>query len=333
MPDATPTSTGTPSRARRNRLWTAAKVLLAAVIIWYIGRALIDQWTAFRNVPLAVEPRWGWIVLAAVIYFAGFLVLIETWRRMIVAWGARLTFGDATTIFFISAVVRYLPGSTLVSLGAMAKLSERRNVPPATATGASVINTAVNLATGFGVALIAGVSVLETVTRGHATLGLAMAVIVFIGLLTLPALLPRILALVKRATGREVSVGNLPMRAIYISLVGNLIGWTLYGVSYRALIVGVLGEARGATASYIAVYAAAYVAGYLVFFLPAGAGIREGVQTTTLPILGFANPKQAMVVAIAARLLSMLLEIVPGLFFLSRGTRSQEPTDRHGSTH
>lgn len=283
--------------------------------------------------PLAVEPRWGWIGAAAVLYFAGFLVLIETWRRMIKAWGGVLTFGDATAIFFISALVRYLPGSILVSLGAMAKLAERRNVRPAIATGASAINTVVNIATGFGVALIGGVGVLDAMTSGHATLGIALAVVVMAGLLVLPLLLPWMLGAVRRTTGRQLAVDRLPMRAIYISVLGNVIGWILYGLSYRALIVGLLGEANGATATYVAVYAAAYVGGYLVVLVPAGAFVREGVQTAALPMLGLANPKQAALISVSARLLSMLLEIIPGFFFASRSNspRPQDQSSPHGS--
>jgi uncharacterized membrane protein YbhN (UPF0104 family) len=55
--------------------------------------------------------------------------------------------------------------------------------------------------------------------------------------------------------------------------------------------------------------------------LPAGTGVRETVQIDGLTLLGLTSPKQALVIAAAARLLSMVLEVVPGLLILSRGTR------------
>ena len=262
------------------------------------------------------------IAVSAAVTLLAFGVLIETWRRMIVAWGDRLGFADAMRIWFVANLARYLPGSQLLQLGAMAELSRRRRISPAAATGASLINTAVNIATGFIVALVFGYGAMSTLTHGHATLGLAAAVIVLAGVLSLPVVLPRALGVLRSATGRELALGALPLRAIYVSLAGNIVAWVLYGLSYRALVAGVIGTASGTVPEYIAVYAAAYVLGYLVFALPAGAGVREGVQWKALPLLGLATVPQALVIAAAARLLSMILDVLPGLILLSRGHRA-----------
>ena len=291
------------------------------MVLWFILRSFADQWVKFRNTPLTVEPRWGMIVLSAAITLSGFVVLIETWRRMIVAWGDTLSFSDASRIWFTSNLVRYLPGSTVVQLGAMAELSRRRRISPAAATGAAVINTAVNIATGFIVALVAGYGAMNKLTGGRAVLGVVAASAVLLAVLAIPILLPPVLIRLRTWTGRDLTLNDLPLRAIYISLTGNVIAWVLYGMSYRALIAGLIGSAPGATLEYISVYAAAYVLGYIVFVLPAGAGVREGVQIDGLTLLGLASPKQAVLISAAARLLSMILEVVPGLVLLSRGTR------------
>jgi hypothetical protein len=288
---------------------------------------------AFRGQPLVFHPRWGLILLAAGLTLAGFVVLIEVWRRLIVAWGDTLGFADAARIWFVSNLVRYAPGSTLVQLGAMAHLSRKQQISATAATGASVINVAVNIATGFIIALIAGYEVLDAMSGGYASVGVAVAIAMLIGILMLPMFLPALLGAIERRTGRALVSGRLPRRAIYVSLVGNLIAWVLYGASYKALVAGVIGTASGSVAQYTAVYAGAYVMGYLVFFVPAGAGIREGVQIGALPLLHLATAPQATLISISARLLSIILEILPGLFFLSRGTRSrhQELTERNGS--
>jgi hypothetical protein len=274
------------------------------------------------------------LVLAAAITLATFAVLIETWRRMVIAWGEPLSFADAAAIWFVSSLVRYVPYNFVFQVGAIAELSRRRKISPATAAGASLINVAVNLATGFIVALVVGYDALDKISRGHAEAGVAIAGVMLIGILALPALLPHSLGLLRAITGRELALGRLPVRAIYISLIGNLIAWILYGVMYRALAIGVVGAAPGSVGDYIAVYAGAYVIGYLAFTLPAGAGVREGVQLDALPILGLATYPQALAIAVSARLLSMILEIVPGLLFLMRGTRLRPPapTSIDGST-
>lgn len=307
--------------------------MLAAIVLWFVGKSVAEQVSKFREQPLVIEPRWGMILLAAGLMLAAFVVLIETWRRIIVAWGDTLTFADGARIWFVSNLVRYAPGSTIVQLGAMAHLSRKQAISPTAATGASVINVAVNITTGFVVALIAGYEALDTMSFGYAKLGVALAIVMLIGILALPFLLPPLLALIERRTGRPLVAGHLPISAIYLSLIGNLIAWMLYGMSYKALIAGVIGSASSPLAQYVAVYAGAYVVGYLFVFVPAGAGIREGVQISALPLLHLATAPQATVISICARLLSMALEIIPGVFFLSRGTRSRNGnlTERNGS--
>jgi hypothetical protein len=277
------------------------------------------------------------IALSAALTLSTFCLLIETWRRMILAWGAGagevLTFSDAAAVWFVSILVRYLPGSFVVQLGALAELSRRKRVSPIAATGASVINTAVNIASGFVVALAAGFNALDTLSNKHAFIGAIVAGAMLVGLLLLPEILPIMLPLVRRVTRRELPIGVFPRRAIYISVVGNVVAWTMYGLAYMALVAGVLGTARGSAIDYIAVYAVAYVLGYLIVWLPAGAGVRETVQLNALQLLGLATAPQATIIAITARLLSMILEIVPGLLFLTRGTglRPQSPTPLDGS--
>jgi hypothetical protein len=325
LPDATPTSTAPRSPARRNKLWIAVQLLLTAVILWFVGRKLVEQWHDFRNVPLTVHPRWGMLVLSALVVLVTYAVLIETWRRMVMAWGDPFPFRDAAEIWFIQSLVRYLPWNFVFQLPAIAELSRRRNVSPSAATAAAVINVVVNIASGFAIALAAGFGALDTLSNGHATVGLAVAIAAFVGLLVLPALVVPLLTLLKRLTGRDIALVALPRRTIYIAIVGNVVAWVLYGVAYRLLVVGVIGQANGSWADYIAVYAAAYVIGYLVFALPAGAGVREGVQLDALPLLGMATLPQAAVIAVASRLMLTILEIVPGLFFLARGTRLRSP--------
>ena len=293
--------------------------------MWFVGRSVAEQVSKFHEQPLVIQPRWGMILLAAGLMLAAFVVLIETWRRIIVAWGDTLSFADGARIWFVSNLVRYAPGSTLVQLGAMAHLSKKQAISPTAATGASVINVAVNIATGFIVALIAGYDALDVMSRGYAMLSVVVAVAMLIGILALPLFLPAILGWIEQRTRSRLVSGRLPVSAIYVSLLGNVIAWTLYGMSYKALITGVIGAAPGSLAQYVAVYAGAYVVGYLVFFLPAGAGIREGVQVSALPLLQLATVPQATVISICARLLSIALEVIPGALFLSRGKSSRHP--------
>ncbi|MDB4874106.1 MAG: hypothetical protein JWM41_552 [Gemmatimonadetes bacterium] len=274
------------------------------------------------------------IAFSCVIVLATYAVLIETWRRMLAAWGEHLPFGDAARIWFVSNLARYLPGLNQVFvLGALAELARRRRISPAAATGAALINTAVNIASGFVVALLAGFAALDALSGGHATLGIWIAVVLLVGLLLLPSVMPWLLGLVQRTTGRQLGLAVLPRNAIYVSLVGNLVAWTMYGLAFQYFVHGILGHGAGSIADYVAVWSAAYVIGYLALLLPAGVGVREGALVSGLTMLHLATFGPATVVAISARLWLTVLEILPALIYLARGTRPrlQDTTRRDGS--
>jgi glycosyltransferase 2 family protein len=282
---------------------------------------------------MEVHPHWGMIALSCAIVLAAYALLIETWRRILAAWGERLGFGDAARIWLVSGLARYLPGVNQVFvLGAMAELARRRRISPVAATGAAVINTAVNIASGFVIALLAGFAALDRLSKGHATLGIVVAVVLLVGLLILPAALPWILGVVQRVTGRQLALGVLPRSAIYVSLTGNLIAWAMYGLAFQCFARGVTGQFTGALVDYIAVWAGAYVIGYLAFLLPAGLGVREVALIDGLTILRLTTPGPASVIAVSARLWLTVLEIAPALIFLALGTRPrpQATTPRDG---
>jgi hypothetical protein len=304
--------------------------VVTAIILWFVAVRLIDEWRKFRVTPTEVHPRWGLIVLSGIVVLTTYAVLVETWRRIVVGWGEQLGFIDAARIWSVSTLVRYLPWNQVFQVGAFAELARRQRISPPIAAGAALINTAVNIATGFVVALVAGWAAVDTLSNGHAVLGVTLTVILFCGLLALPMLLPHALEAVHRMTGRSVDIGTLPHRALYQAVVGNLIAWVLYGIAFQLFVAGILGEARGSTADYVAVWAVAYVLGYLAFAMPAGLGARELALVDALSLVGLATVGQAAVVAVTARLWVTVLEIVPALIFLARGTRRRPATSNLG---
>lgn len=280
-----------------------------------------------------MHPRWGLLLLASAIILATYAVLIETWRRIVIAWGDRLHFGDAARIWAYSNLVRYVPGNTFIQVGAVAELARRQQVSPAAAAGSAAINTIVNIATGFVVALVAGWSAFNALSQGHALLGTLIVALLLAGLLALPGLMPIALSTARRITGREIVPGVLPRRGIYVAIVGNIIAWVMYGLAFQVFVGGILGAAPGTSIEYIAVYASAYVIGYLAFWLPAGVGPRDAAIIDGLSMLGLVAAPAATVVAACARLWTTVLEIVPALFFLARGLRRrpQVTTPSNGS--
>jgi len=299
------------------KIWfRAVSAALSVAVVGYVAWALSRNWHAYATQPLDVHPRWGLVLASGAAIVGAYAVLIQTWRIMLVEWGGQLRFWRAAHIWSVTNLYRYVPG-WVWQIGAMGVMAQREGVSPVAATGSSILSTIVNITTGFAIALGAGSVALDALHPGTSRVALALTVVAVVGLVMLPAAMPRVLALLRRATGREIPDATVPPRVIAYAIVGNLIAWVLYGLALYLLVAGVLGHAAGALSSYVAVYSAAYVLGYIWVFLPAGLGVRDGTMAAALPAFKLMTPPQALVIAVSSRLWTSVLEVVPGVLFLA----------------
>src|SRR5881394_1445020 len=89
---ATSTSINERLRAPPRRVVLIAQLILAALVLYYIGRTLVAQWVKFRAEPLVANPRWSDIAGSGALVLATYAVLVQTWRVMLMAYGERLSF-------------------------------------------------------------------------------------------------------------------------------------------------------------------------------------------------------------------------------------------------
>ena len=336
MPSAIPTSTTPPSRARRSRLWLVGQLVVTAVVLWYVGKALIEQWRGFSGKPLTINADWPVLAASVVVVLLTYALLIETWRRIVINWESRrqptrFGFWTAARIYCISNLGRYVPGKVW-QIGAMTTLAKRAGISPVAAAGSSILNVIVNIATGFLVALIAGWQSFDALSRGYTTVGIVLVVVVMAGVLLLPTALPMLLDVARRMTGKDLALGTVPHRAVYLAIAGNVAAWLLYGAAFELFVRGVTGQAPGHFANYVTAWAWPYIFGYLAFFLPGGLGVREGALTLALGVLQLATPPTALVIAATSRLWLTITELLPGLAFLAAGWHRRPPTSTHGES-
>jgi hypothetical protein len=336
LPSATPTSTAPPSRARRSRLWLAAQLALTAVVLWFVGKALVKQWHDFSGQPLTINADWPALAASVAVVLLTYALLIETWRRIVVNWEstrapAPFGFWTAARIWSISNLGRYVPGKVW-QIGAMATLAERAGISPVAAAGSSILNVLVNIATGFLVALIAGWRSFDALSRGYTTVGIVLVAAVMGGVLLLPTALPILLDVARRMTGKSLALGTVPHRAVYLAIAGNVVSWLLYGAAFELFVRGVTGHASGSFANYVTAWAWPYIFGYLAFFAPGGILVREGALTLALGVLQLATPQTALVIAGTSRLWLTVTELLPGLTFLAIGWRGRARKSSNGQS-
>lgn len=293
----------TPRRIVRHAL----QVALLAFVAWYIYR----HWGDYAHVLQQAKPAWGALSLSCAVVGVAYLVLIETWRLTVQAWGEQLDFPSATRIWFVSNLGKYVPGKYW-SIAAMGTLAQGQGVSPVAAVGSSLVVQLVNLATGFGVVVITGAHAVDI----PVTAAIAVAALVLV-LLAAPSTLPRAIALVNRVSGRSLSVPYLPHRAIWWAALGTTVAWLLYGVAFKLFAEGVsAGAGAGAFGDWTAAFVASYLIGFIAVFAPGGIGAREVAMAETLQRTGLATGAFAALLVAGSRLWLTVLEIVPGVLLL-----------------
>jgi len=310
--------------SRKGRITLVAQWLLAAVVIGFAVRELARQWESLAPALAGVRLEWGRILASGALVLATYLLLIEAWRSTLRAWSQSLPFATAARIWFVSNLGKYVPGRVW-QIAAMGAMAQRAGVSPAAAIGSSLVVNLVSLIAGFTViALTAGGKIadvvgLDAAREGSGTAQLIVIAIAIGGAVALavaPFVIPRLVTLAARVTGRSIAVPHIPPRAIWIATASTVASWLFYGVAFAWFARGISPRVTGNAWSYIAVYTGSYLAGYLALFAPGGVGVREAALVLAMPRFQLATAADAAVIAIASRLWLTALEILPGLVLL-----------------
>jgi glycosyltransferase 2 family protein len=316
-------------RASRRNALILAQLIAAALLLYFVGRQVVDQWTAFRRQPLDARLDVVDLLVSGAIVFATYAMLLQVWRMLIAGSGARLTFWKAVRIWAVSGLWRYVPGKVW-AIGALSALAHRENVPAVVAAGASILSTVINIATGLAITLALIWRFVGVWSPSAQPVALLLIGLTAIGLIALPYVLPRLAAIATRMTGKgsDLLVQPPPKWSLGLAIAANVLSWVLYGIAFRWLVSAVLGDAAGATWQYIAVFTASYVVGYLFLIAPGGIGPREAVMFSLMTSLGLATAKEAALVTVASRIWLTILEIVPGVLFLAHDAIRRRPSTR-----
>jgi uncharacterized membrane protein YbhN (UPF0104 family) len=299
----------------RRNLFKAAQWIFAAVVLFFAGRSLATQWGKFESRLPHIQFGWEWISAATALILITYALLIEGWRRILVAWDSHLGFVDAARIWFLSNLGKYVPGN-IWSLTAMGVMARKRGLSAIAAAGSSVVMQTVSLATGTAIVMVTGATLL-----GQPVL-VGAAVLLLVGiLLSAPRFLPPLVSWVGNLLGREIAPPSVPAASIWTAAVASALSWLFYGLAFQLFVRGLLGAAPGEMSSYIAVYTAAYILGFISPIAPAGLGVREFTLAAFMTQLGLANEADAALVAIAARLWLTIVELVPSGLYIAAGAK------------
>jgi uncharacterized membrane protein YbhN (UPF0104 family) len=298
--------------ADRRAWWHWAQVALAIGIIVFAGRKLIREWGAFQGEPIEWQVNPSWLLLSLVVVWLSYAILVEGWRRVVLAMRQHLGYLDAVRICMVSNLGKYLPGKVWAIAGA-ALLAERAGVQPGAAVAAAFILQALSLASGLLLVAALAPEAVTSLGQGSRTALIVLAVLALGGLtvFAIPPLLGRIRGwLPKSIAGIE----PVPPAPLLLGLAANAVAWSAYGLAFLCLIRGLTPEASVGWGQATAVFTTSYLVGLIAAVSPGGLGTRELAFTLLLtPTVG---AKVATALAVATRLLLTITELGAALPFL-----------------
>jgi hypothetical protein len=264
-----------------------------AIALIFMVLLLRSQWDELRDYNWQLQPLW--LAASALLLLASWVVEIGIWRHLLTLVGGRLAYVPAVRIWFLSAIMRYIPGNIWQPLSMTVQAQQRGVRVEATLTSVALYQAIILLA----VAPIAGVYLLSTGNLGLLTdllgaltpLLALLAVVPVLVLLIRPQLLTAAINWALGKVGRDSLETELTSGRLLALLLVAAFDWLLWGGSFAALTFGLSefsqAEMMALAPHLIATYSIAYAIGFISFITPSGFGVREGAFYLLLaPILG-----------------------------------------------
>lgn len=283
----------------------------ALLIIAFVARSFARNWSDLQAQPVAWTFRPLPAVGSILVVWAMYAILIEAWRRMLIAWGQYLRPIQAARIWVLSSLGKYIPGKVWAIAG-MALMAKDVGVAPWAATASAIILQALAIGTGAATAALFGAAAIETEHPGVLTGLWLVGGMAALGIAAL--LYPPVTRRLLKLAGVDPATPSPKAGPLVLGLAANLIAWVGYGVALWLLGRAVLPDRALMLPPAIAGFAASYVAGLIAVFMPGGLVVRELLLVAILsPGLGL-GPATAL--AVASRVLLTVTELGAAVPFL-----------------
>ena len=322
------------------RLLVQAQPLFLGVAAIFIVLLLRSQWATLHNHSWRLQG--GWLALSGLFMLASWGVEVGIWQHLLRLVGGRLPYGAAVRIWFLSAIVRYIPGNIWQPLSMTLYCQRYKIRVEATFTSVALYQVVTLLAVGPVAAVYFLLSrnwgLLTNLLSAFAPWLIGLGLLPVVLFLARPVWLIAIINWMLHKAGRQPLATHLSSPALLLLLLVQLFNWLLWGASFAALTfaLGDYTPAQQVTLlpHLLAVYPIAYAIGLISFITPSGFGVHEGAFYLLLvPLM---DGGVVTVIALAMRLWTMFGEIIMAGFSAllewawplqaSEGTLRGEPT-------
>lgn len=308
--DAQPTKPGVAARLIQLLRSRAVRIGFLVVALLGAAWAIVSQWDSISSA--LVQLPWYVVVIGVVIAIVYVYITMLSWREVLVDLGSHLSVADAGRLFFISQLGKYVPGGVwnylaVVEMGADHEIPRRRSL------SAMVVSVLISIVTA-GLLALPGIAFTGVFNPEQRVWFLVLIPVV--ACLLVPRVLNSLISVALRIAKRPQLEQPLTIRGVLRSSAWALVGWLLAGTLVWLLSIH-LGMPATFESFLLAAggYSLSWALGFIVFFMPAGLGVREVVLAVMLA--GQLEPGALIVVVLMARVLSTLGDIALGLWQLA----------------
>lgn len=264
--------------------------------------AVVRNWDEVSHSLRALPP---WLIAGEVVLaFLYVFLTMASWRVVLNDVGTAVDPKVASRIFFSSQVAKYLPGGVwnfvaAAEVGKDYSISRRRSVC------ALLVSIIISIVMGLILAILAVLLGPSELMSGYRWIAVALPV----GIVALcPPVLNRLVDFALRLLRRDPLDDAMTWSGTALSALWALGAWLIAGVQLWLMLVH-LGMPAELPTFLLATggYALGWTAGFLVFFVPAGAGVREVALGLVLGAV--ASQGVVVVVVLLARIFTTLADI------------------------
>jgi glycosyltransferase 2 family protein len=291
-----------PTRNTRAVVLTVVRVAIAVAIAGSIAYAAVRLWPDVRDTFANLDV---WTLLASfAVALTAIAANVKAWQAVLTELGHEVPAVVAGRIYLVGQLGKYLPGSVWAFV-LQVELSLRAGIPRARSFAGSLI--LVGLSTTA--ALVLGLLGLPVLVEVGGAAVWAVAVLAPVAVVcAVPPVLTRLVDTLLRILRKPGLDHRLRTTGLLRVTGWMALGWTLFGLHFWLLGVGVSGNQLPSLIDTVGAFALAMTAGMLAIASPSGLGIREAVLVASLaPFVGVGT---ALGVALASRLVLTVADVL-----------------------
>ncbi|MCC6126344.1 MAG: flippase-like domain-containing protein [Pirellulales bacterium] len=296
-------------------LLIAAKLLIVALVAWFVRGTLVSAWRQIGEHPLEIHPIW--LLLSGLIYLVALLPAGWYWHHVLKTLGQEAGLGETLQAYYLGHLGKYVPGKAMVVILRTGLIRSHR-----VDTALAVVSVFYETLTMMAVGSFLAVGILAFRLQGERTmLWASFGFMLLAGLPTLPPIfrqLLQVMQFLKRKSSPLPSplsplsspARNLTYQTVAIGWLSMLYTWTGMAASLWAVFrsCGLEFGLIDHFPDYAAAVSLSVVVGFLSF-IPGGLVVRDMILAVLLVRLFQIDEAPAAVASGLLRLVWLVAEL------------------------